>query len=606
MLSISERIKKIDSYSLIRVSLLFLIFFVPFFILYVLFYYPVATEMPFQTWIDMFEITTPFYNGTLSYSDLFSRYGECGMFGYNLLLLLNITCFGGTVYFDFAICCIVTILISIMFFYCFYHYNKNINLFILIISSFLISFVSFMLSQSFSNAMETQVRITPLFFIPFALVFSKGLNDNKNTWYFYVIYSLLCLLLINVFGTMYSVAILPVVLIIYIVHSIKAKHVSLKSTLMVGILVACVILYFFEYGYISKGLSDSSGVSLWDNMLRILTNIGDDFLALFAYFGSPLLSYNVYVLNTVGVTDQTYLIVGGIFCFFLVGSIVLFIVTKQYKKTYIPIILIGYSFFVFCFVLIGRAGTWQWMLNEWYAVNVKYAYLGVIWIYASSIGSLSFDFKKLGLSACTILLGVALVTPISFATSSYYGFQPYLESYYKNIQGYCLITDRDEMPVDDSGLTPLLKSLDKTMNTLETLKSHQLSIYRPGYINYSTNYDDNNVSLGLYDYESAGSKSRFIQQYSLVPMNSGNGIFDFEGYMPENGIYDDNEVHIYFNDNLIGNWAITETYNHFAVYIGEENTDGIIKIKIKNPIVSPDDQRNLGIMVINMNFGEVS
>ena len=61
-----------------------------------------------------------------------------------------------------------------------------------------------------------------------------------------------------------------------------------------------------------------------------------------------------------------------------------------------------------------------------------------------------------------------------------YAFErlPYARQYYAEKQPYLFIQEREKMPVDENGLTPLLQSLDTTMKTINILKKYNLSVYR--------------------------------------------------------------------------------------------------------------------------------
>lgn len=60
----------------------------------------VMLELPFLTWFDQLPLIDKLYTKELSLSDLMNTYGEHGMFGTNLLFLLNCGVFNMSTLFD--------------------------------------------------------------------------------------------------------------------------------------------------------------------------------------------------------------------------------------------------------------------------------------------------------------------------------------------------------------------------------------------------------------------------------------------------------------------------------------------------------------------------
>ena len=59
-------------------------------LLYVIFCNYLMIELPHLTWFDQFHLIEKYYNKSISYKDFFTTYGEHGLFGYNIIFLLNV------------------------------------------------------------------------------------------------------------------------------------------------------------------------------------------------------------------------------------------------------------------------------------------------------------------------------------------------------------------------------------------------------------------------------------------------------------------------------------------------------------------------------------
>ena len=591
----------------------FLGIFVLFFVLYVVMWWQTTVEVPHLSWADVLRIADPFYAGTLQAKDLFTRYGEHGLFGYNLLLLLNLSVFGGTVFFDVVVNDLVIAIFAVTFFLHLYFRNKGMSWPRLLAFSVLFSLTFCQWSQLTSGSMETQVRLSPLFFVPLAILFQRiSQTEAHGKRWQWLLFALTSLLTINVFGTMYTFAFLPCVLVFVVASSIKNRRFNWRSLLCLGILALCTLLYFYEYNLLKPSGAESS---IKDNIVYILTHIPEDFNAVFAYYGAALLSYSNHTMHIIN--DQTFIAVGGFVVLAQLYAIYLYIRYEGYKKSYLPVLLISYSFFVCAFVMVGRSGDYGWLMAEWYAVHVKYSIAGTVWIYASTFlihllpenesekeeiqpkkKSVLANVESLFILLCSVFLTVG-------TSASYYyegQFLPYVHSYYAEKQGYLLIRDAEEMPVDANGNTPLLLPLDKTMKMIDTLYTHKLSIYRPGYINYSTNYEQVNLWAGVLDHQAPGDPARWFSTLTIIPMNSGNGGFDFEFYMPDSMPSDDTITITFGDDVLVENKAMSHGYNHIFVDTEKKNANDLLRIKTKYNVASGQDARILGLLALNLHF----
>ena len=587
----------------------FLGVFALFYAAYFFFWWRMSVEVPHLSWADVLRIADPFYAGTLKAKDLFTSYGEHGLFGYNLLLLLNLFVFGGTTYFDIVVNDLVIATFAIAAFLHLYFANEGLSWPRLFAFSVLFALTFCQLSQLTSGSMETQVRLSPLFFVPMAVLFQKiSQTESHDRWWHWVLFVLVCLLTFNVFGTMYTFAFVPCMVVFFVVGSIKGKRFNWRSLLCLMIVAACVVLYFFEYDLLKPSASESS---LKDNILFILTHIPEDFNAVFAFYGASLLSYSNHTMAFI--SDQTFIAVGGFVVLAQLFALYLYVRHQGYKKSYLPALLISYSFFVCAFVMVGRSADYGWLMAEWYAVHVKYSIAGTVWIYASTLAlgdkaeeEKPIDQKKGILANVESVLTLSFSVFLCFGTMASYQhemvFAPYVYSYYSNMQGYLLIRDAEEMPVDENGNTPLLLPLEKTMKMIDTLYTHKLSIYRPGGMSYSNYYDGSNVSLGVLDHLGPEDPARWLSSLTIIPMNSGRGALDFEFYMPDTMPADDTITITFGNEVLVENKTMDYGYNHIFVDLEQKNTNDLLHIKTKYNIATNGDVRDLGLVALNLRF----
>jgi hypothetical protein len=131
--------------------------------------------------------------------------------------------------------------------------------------------------------------------------------------------------------------------------------------------------------------------------LLVLTSFGfstqsADSGGLANFFTDPANTLLSYVAGVGGsVIDQhtlerfsptVLLAVGGFMTATGVVAVWLFIRTKMYLKTYLPIYCIFYTLGIITAVRVGRGslGDWTWVINEWYSFHLRFFALGVAWI----------------------------------------------------------------------------------------------------------------------------------------------------------------------------------------------------------------------------------
>ncbi len=563
-----------------------------FFSYYLMFYIKNNVELPYLSWIDQFKaIGYKMFDSNLKFKDFFTHYGEHGLLGNNILFYFNIKWFGMTTLYDTFInaffILVVAIIIDIFI------VNKmNDNIFKFILTILLINFILFERLQLSSGAMETQVRIglnLGIFYLFYIDHFIKKDVLNKKD---YIVLILLGFLTINVFGTMYSFAIVPVIICFFLYDLIINKKLNKKILLIIGLLFIFSIFYFLEYDLISfmknSHSSDAASSGIIGNAFYLLKNFGNTFKGYLAYSGIPLVGYSAISDNKI--SDTTLLMVGAIVFILMVFSIFVFFFKKNYIISNFPIFIILYSIFTIFIVMIGRPFDWPWYYSEWYIVHSRFQLIGIFLII-----SMNSSIKQLFSKITFIIFGISNISIIIFlifTENMYVDRYYYVVQYYKEKQEYLLISNTDYIPLNDEGNTPILTDLDTTIEYVDYLKKYNLSIYR--YSNITNNYYDTSLKAGYYEKEEQTDLSFWLKKYSISYFNSNDESISFGLYTPK--VYENNYVTIKINNEIVYHEYLIE-YQHLTFNL-KANELNCIEIAVDKIIDSGLDTRELGVMII--------
>lgn len=600
-----------------------LLFFLPFCLFFTYFAIEVAKsylEVPILANITLISnIGGAIDDGTLSIKNFFVPYGEHGMFGYNVLLWFNLSCLRGTLFFDMVIYDVVVFATGVFLFVETFRHAQKISYVWYFVFSTAFSFIFCCLAQKSCSGMETQVRLTLLFLIPLSTSYFHLLRKEGATlWKRWVAFSVLTFFTLNVFGTLYSLAIVPFFIFTFVIRSVREKRVSFANWMSLLILLSSVALYFLEYGFLRPGNGNNNAKGLWDLIVSVLSHIPDAILSVFAYFGASLLSYNDVATTAIQAYDIWALALGGITLFFIAIALFVYLKKSLFHISYGPAFFILYSLFVVVEVVIGRLDYgWKWLFSEWYSVHAKYAFIGIIWVFFLALGyrTDSVPLKpttktrwqsRLGLKRNAFSAALLVVFSVFGCAQAFAGnifssdYWVYTTRYYQEKQGYLLITNPDYMPVDSTGKTPLLVDLASSIDFTNLIKRQGWYIYRDPRL-YATDAFECPVVCGCYGPENEGSPSRWISPQAIFPMNCNAGVLDFEFYLPQDNV-EGNAVSVFFDDELIQTIDLTTDYNHVSINIGKQRTNGLLRIMVKKPIPPSSDSRTLGIVLITARF----
>jgi len=418
-----------------------------------------------------------YFDDTLALKDMLRRFGEHGLLGYDVLLLVNASLFEYTSRFDLVVNCINVIACGSFVVYCMHKSitDKNISYYLGVV---LVSIVMFSTMQGSSATMETQVRLGLMFFL-FGAYFVGDVITKHTTSRTLCAAIALILIGTNIFGTLYNFAGLPVAFALMLIFSVRDRHIDRNYYVLAATYLISTVLYLVMYDLCCfKTAGDGS---VFNGMMFWILHPLELLKAVCAYNGSAVLGYRIMVDSLI--PHWAYLTVGVLVTGIYAYSIVLFIKTKMYEHTVLPVLLHGYSFFVVILALVGRYqyADWTWGTCNWYHVHTKLGLASSLWIIAYALSKemrLQFSLKPvvalkaaLGLAsfsliACALFIGIAVDVKCG----------PHVRSWYQNKADYMFV-DAADMPVDKDGKTPLLVDKATTVMCLDILKKYKLSVF---------------------------------------------------------------------------------------------------------------------------------
>ena len=546
------------------------------FIFYISYIIYIYWNIPFfDTMFDFLWLPEKFHEGTLSLGDFRFHYGEHGMMGYSLLYLLNTLFFNLSMRFEILLNTILVILNGIVacIIYCKTLEKRN---FLFYIGFALIVLVMFSPTQGFHSGMSIQIRLgITLAFI--TLFYSEKIyQSEKSSISSYILLYVLLVLSYIVFGTFYTFSWIAAIIFIYTSRMIyeKVKKVQNRNDayyIEIAIMFICVVVYFLFY-------RPSIGNQLSKNNENVFVFILNLFKFITVSMGSATLpwdavadghlSKNILLLNSLFITIITFI------------ALLLYCITKMWKKTLVPPIMILYSVFTFIQIYLGRADSNIFhSYNSWYNVHTKYMLTAVIWIYFYTVvDSNRIDIKSnilkpiivQGISGFLIAIAITLFF-IGFIIFS--NRVPYLKAWYDRKIPYLI--GEYALTSDENGSTELLVPYDKAMQGIEILRKYKLNVFRYGniantlqpYVRYS----------GFHDKEINGN---WIEGNAsiIIENNSTATRFFLKGYYPEN--WPENYITVTINENE-STTSVLVPGNTFMVELDFINNLQTISIDLK-------------------------
>lgn len=432
------------------------------------------TEVPHLSWFDQLPIADAWFQSRLTWRDLIASYhgGEHGMFANHVLYLINVIFFQGSTKFDVYLNDLNVIVTGAICMACSYRmlkHSKSCLFYLAAEALFLFSFV-----QGSSGAMETQVRLGMLSFLVTMVFVDRELRDGaaQSRKHLYVTL-LLAASSILVFGTLYSFAGVPLVWLLVLLAYSRHREGQKRKLAIAAVYALSVPGYLLEYrifGFMQDAVQERAGVL--QNLGYALSHPVNTLKCLLAWYANGVMGWAYHESGQY--TTEGWMLFGVLACVFLLFAVVLFFRCRMYEQTWLPLMCIVYSFGVFWLVLLGRETQWEWFSSEWYSVHMKIAYAGAVWIIGYTHSRQKETWKKAVCLGCVLLLCACSCLGNAAAVKR----APDVYLYYKNMQKYLFVEDEKWMPVDAAGNTPLLDTLEETMDAIAVLKKYRLSVYK--------------------------------------------------------------------------------------------------------------------------------
>jgi hypothetical protein len=456
---------------------LILILFLFFTAYYIFFTYSTQVNVVWLSWFSHIPLVEKYFSHTLRLKDFITRYGEHGMLGYNFIFIFNLIFFKLNTLFDAYLNVFVVFLTAIIVYK---NYKETINFNSSLLNKIFfipLIFILFSVTQQSSGSMETQVRIGLLCFLFTCFLINNYLFKKKPNKLFEIIIFLI--ISINIFGTLYSLAWVMGIFLALLIKSYKDKKIDKNCVFIILSIIILFSLYLFEYNFFPES-SIKNSPSILKCILLILTHPIDYSKWLFAYLGSSTLGRTL--LEDRIIKYEFIFLLNGIFIFCLyIYTFCIFLISKMYKKTYLPIIMLCYTFFVGVLIMIGRQYAWDWGTNYWYAVHTKFGIAACIWILIFKIKSKISLTKKQKLKFFIVnnypnLILIFIVTlSLIFSDLGDWRRAPYVKIWYKSKISY--IYKPNPLLIDSNGLTPLYFPLKSTLEYIDILKKHHLNVF---------------------------------------------------------------------------------------------------------------------------------
>ena len=573
-------------------------------------YYLDALAIPYETTFDFLPVIDEFKSGTLTLESLMYAYAEHGMFGYCLLLLLNAQVFALSGMFEALITIGTIALFGILYICCLKESLKDVeekDLWLMFYAGVTISAIA-AANNNFSLGMSIQVRFSLLFSLIVAICVSNVLIRGKSWWTAVAV--IMIFLGINVFGTMYSFALAPVMLLIVFGRSIylfrHKKRGGMDCMLILGAYLSAVVLYLYQYKLFLFAVGGDGGSSgrLFATLLEILMNPWEMMQGLLGWCASGILGWQTYA-SPHGLSYGQYLIVGFLLLILYAYAGWRFFRSRMYMKTWVPLFMMGYSVMLLGILMIGRPLGKEWFLNSWYTIHAKSLPIGCVWI-------LFYDcMSNLRGASVKIRRGMAVVSSIVILVGVTFGFRFTLggslhtKKEYEQALPYLYAESIEELQkVTVNGLTPLFATPEATMRGIDIMRKYNLGVYR-----YENAYLKYQYKIGAMTGSTLETASNAVGFYadswiasdaSLELQTKNKGQIVIQAYYPLTPTGNE-KITILVDGQIACNQVIEENSFQMTIYAPQNQ---IVSVQIQAPFSGKSsnsvDGRDLAFLITEL------
>jgi hypothetical protein len=320
--------------------------------------------------------------GHLSFGDLAPFFGEHLLIGYRMLILLNAKFLSLDMRLDpimFVAASAVTA--SLLYAGCLKVFS-NVRRALLVPIFLPLGFLCFSLVAPPEMLMTTQFVWGTVVALAIAWLLQRDFDTSgrerdhpRPRWQFIAVF-----VLIPVYFAVFSGAYFPGLMLgLFAMYAFRAllKRAKWFEVRTVAVL-ALVVVSALAYTYVLVTVEAQQQAAASGGIGHFFADFGTTLLSYVAGVGSGLIDQHTLT----GTSPSVLLAVGGVMVAIGLVAMWLFVRTKMYLKTYLPVYCIFYSLGIVTSVRMGRGllGGWGWIANEWYSFHLRFFIIGVAWI----------------------------------------------------------------------------------------------------------------------------------------------------------------------------------------------------------------------------------
>ncbi|MEQ7050304.1 hypothetical protein ABN764_06540 [Paenibacillaceae sp. P-4] len=557
-----------------------------------------SANIIFQDQFDFIPILEKLSDGSLSFSDLWQAHMEHRVLGYNLIVLFNAIFFNTNTIIEMYLGGLVLMVIAIILYKPYIRSFKETNnkyvpsAVFLLISCLLFSLIQW---ENIVLSLGMSIMMRMMFFIITFIVFDnliiRGLRKKD-------IFLLVLSLAINilVFGAGYSPAVVLTCVVVLIINFFVTPLDRKNTKVILGLIsIASLIFYivYFHNIYINNLINEDK--SILEKAMHIFSNIFEAMKFFFITLSSSVIGVSIFDKYL----SVNFMIVLGCILFILIFYFLyLYFREKLYKRSWLPFMLIIYSFMIMGLILLGRFNyALTYGSSSRYTTDTQYIVIGFLWI-VSLVLSHKKSFCKLQLDRTLSIISIFFVV-VSFAITNVMEWQISSSrgQYFENLQTIALNIDK----ATDKELSQFQYPPDIVKYGLVSLRNNSLNVYHEnmGNTQGSYLYEKNIAGISGW-YENDESEARWTKKEVEFKVQSEGrrGSISIQAYVPK--YLHNTQIIVEVNGSMIMQKIFEEGENKIDIPISKDEM--YIKLIQSKTFVPKDhgvndDIRDLGILV---------
>lgn len=568
------------------------------FVFYNIYIFRSTANIVFSDQLRLLNIVPKYYEGHLSWSDLWAGYLEHRTPGYQVVILLNVIFFHYNTILEAHIGSIIMLCTLLVILKSFRESVKKLSVshsgdekkyYIMYL---LIAMIMYSLNQweiiNFSVGFYIFFK-SLLFIVGFYLFNDNLINSNLiNTNKSLVKNILLCLVIVSsilLFAGGYSPAFIGSLILIGIYNALIKWKERRKSLIYILIITVISVISYCIY------INGLKGSDLLGNLVYVLTHPveGLKFISLSLSASIVGTEFASKYLN-----QPVVYFIGFSLMLIYIGSIYIYHKFKIYKYTFVPLLLICYSLLSSCLFVIGRLQGYgvKTGFSSRYTTETQLGIIGIFWVLFFFLSLIGYKrvFKIVVQSVILVMVGLFV-----FSNIAEWRTGPYRKIYQNDMRTMAL----NYSNYSNDELSKFQAPIEVLQEGLDIIKKYNLNVYYDTSKDYlSTGYSFGN---GFYQKENG---YRWISDVASGRFKSGHdGKMVFSGEVPK--LLGEVEVSIFQGYDLKMKKKITGAFD-LNIDV-DKNSDLDITIKVDKFFVPKTegmsgDERKLSLIIKNLQF----